>query len=342
MNTALIPGAIGNLLGWSPAVLRSIGNAKPWPEGSRLERPFKWKSTGQGGAFSGLQEFSVADVSTSIKLTYDIAAYEHPVVIPGLEKLLNDASDRQITNLLGYKTEEAKAEIFNGLASLFYGYGDSEFVSLRDYADDGGQTANIGGQSRSTYSALAGTDTASGGPISFTKIRSLKTAVSSGTLLEPTLALMNPTVWDLAESLFTPFLRSNYQAFGFPKITMASRAPVAGSELRGAVGFDALVWDGIPMVKDPKATAQAFYLANEDYFDFYGKQDADLKQVNLGSDKDLVTPYHAAPSKFHGFNWKELEMGQNQYVWIGRVFLFGQWASFDPARQGVLTGVTSA
>lgn len=343
INTALIPGAVDQVINYSPATLRLIGNAMEWPVGSRLERPVKVSSTNLGGAFTGLQEFSTSDVATSVKLTYDIGAYEHPVVVPGLEKLLNDGSEAQRTSLVTYKVEEAKAELASGIATLLVnGNSNANFVSLRDIADDGGQTASIGGQLRATYSSLQGTDTASGGTVSLTKIRTLISAISPGSIAGgyPTMALSDQTVWGLVESLLSPIIQAQYGASGYPQLTLKSRAPVKGAELMGAAGFNAIVYAGIPFVADEVATAQSLYMLNEDWLQWYGKFDPDLQKVDLGSDKGVQTVYHQAPSKFHGFNWQDLMRAINQYGEVGHLFLFGQLASWQPRRQGVLTGVT--
>jgi len=321
---------------------RLIGNAKKW-SGSQLDRAIKYKSTGLGGTFTGLTEFTTTDVATSIKLTYYLGAYEQPVVIPGLEKLINSISEQTATSLVGYKTEEAKIELADGVAQIFFGNNNTEFNSLRDFADDGGQTASIGTQSRTTYSVLQGTDTPSGGTISLTKIRTLMTATGSVSTLgsRPTLAPTTETIWDLVESLLTPTVQANYQANGYPMVTMNSRVPVRNAELMGIQGYVSLVYAGLPIVADERATAQAFYEINEDALDFYGAKDPDLQSVDLGSANDLDSVYHrATPSKFHGFNWQPLLRPINQYGEVGHVFLFGQLVSWEPRRQGVLTGVT--
>src|SRR3990167_8126514 len=340
-NTYLVPGAVDQVITNSPVTARTIGNARKW-NGVRLERAVKYKTTGLGGAFTGLTEFSTEDVATSIKLTYDLGAYEHPVVVPGLEKLLNNVSDTTATALVGYKIEEAKVELADGVAQILFGNNNTEFNSFRDYADDGGQTASIGGQSRTTYTALQGTDTASGGTISLSKIRTLMTAVGSVSTVgaRPTLAPTTETIWYLIEGLMTPTVQANYEANGYPQVTMSSRAPVRNTEFTGIQGYSSLIYAGLPIVADERCTSQAFYEINEDRIDWYGAKDPDLMAVDLGDSKDLETVYHKAPSKFHGFNWQPLMRPINQYSEVGHIYLFGQLVSWEPRRQGCLTGVT--
>jgi hypothetical protein len=341
VNSYLVPGAVDSAINHSPVTSRTIGNARKW-NGVQLERAVKYQATGLGGTFSGLEEFSTEDVATSIKLTYYLGAYEQPVVVPGIEKLLNSVSDTTATSLVGYKVEEAKIELADGVAQLFFGNSDAEINSFRDFADDGGQTASIGGQSRTTYSALQGTDTASGGTISLTKIRTLMTATGSVSTVgaRPTLAPTTETIWDLVESLMTPTVQANYEANGYPQVTMTSRAPVRNTEFTGIQGFASVVYAGLPIVGDERCTSQTFYEINEDKLDWYGAKDPDLMAVDLGDTKDLESVYHKAPSKFHGFNWQPLMRPINQYGEVGHIYLFGQLVSWEPRRQGCLTGVT--
>lgn len=341
VNSYLVPGAVDQVINHSPVTARVIGNASKW-SGVQMDRAIKYKSTGLGGTFTGLGNFSTADVASTIKLTYYLGAYEQPVVVPGLEKLLNSISKETATSLVGYKMEEAKIEMMDGVAGLIFGNSNAEFNSLRDFADDGTLVGTIGTQSRTTYSALNGTATASSGTISLSKFRTLHSAVGAVSTLgsRPTLGATTETIWDLMEQLFTPSVQANYDANGYPQVTMTSRAPVRGSELMGVQGYMSLVYAGVPVVADERATSQALYLLNEDRLDWFGAQDPDLQSVDLGAETDLTSVYHRMPSKFHGFNWQPLLRPVNQYGEVGHVFLFGQLISWEPRRQGVLTGIT--
>ena len=65
--------------------------------------------------------------------------------------------------------------------------------SLYDNILDGTSVATYGGQSRTTYTTLAATKTASGGSISLDKMETLHNAVTSGSVA-PTVGLCNETV----------------------------------------------------------------------------------------------------------------------------------------------------
>jgi hypothetical protein len=66
-------------------------------------------------------------------------------------------------------------------------------LGLTDICDDGTTVATYGGQSRTTYTTLAATKTASGGALSLDKMETLHNAVSSGSQL-PTIGVCNETV----------------------------------------------------------------------------------------------------------------------------------------------------
>ena len=174
-----------------------------------------------------------------------------------------------------------------------------------------------------------------------TKIATLVAAVSAGSAprLRPTVFVSNETVWDLYEELLTPTQQANYQANGMPSMTRNSKAPVRAGELGGAAGFVSLSFRGIPFIADEKSTAQTLWAVNENYIEWYGLRDPDLQAINLGS-ADLEGPYSEMPSAFTGFNWTGFIRPINQYGEVAHIYLLGNQVSFNPKRQGRLTGIT--
>src|SRR3990167_10700667 len=118
----------------------------------------------------------------------------------------------------------------------------------------------------------------------------------------PTVFDSNETIWDLYESLLTPTQRANYDANGLPVMTRQSKAPVRGAELKGAAGYIALTFRGIPWIADEKSTAQTLWASNENFIDWYGLSDPDLESISLGT-ADIEGVYSEAPSKNTGFQW---------------------------------------
>lgn len=340
----LVPRAVDQTLSSSAAIARFLGNARPW-KGSSMKRPIKYKSTGKGGSFSGMGNFDTAATDTTVRLDYDLRAYEQPIVVPGLEKLLNQGQ-AQVTDLVEFKVDEAQVELEDAVGTMIYGLGtgnsNADFLGLGAIVDDGTDVTTIGNLSRSTYSVLNATRTASGGSISLAKMATLVSNVSAGsaTRNRPTIMYANETVWDLIEQLVAPQLQAHYQVLDYPMVTMNSKAPVRGGELKGAAGFTSIVYKGIPIVADEKSTAQTLWAINENYCEWYGKFDPDMKKVDLGT-STLDSVYDPVPSPNHGFNFSGFLKPTNSYGEVAHLYLFGNLISWQPRRHGRLTGITS-
>lgn len=338
----LIPRAVDQTLSSSAAIARFIGNAKPW-KGESLKRPIKYKSTGKGGSFSGMGNFDTAATDTTVRLAYDLRAYEQPIVVPGMDRLLNQG-EAQVTDLVQFKIDEATIELEDAVGSMIYGdgtgNGNSDFLGLDAIVDDGTSVTTIGGLSRTTYPVLNAVRTASGGTVSLAKMATLVSGASAGsaTRNRPTIMFCNETVWDFIEQLVTPLLQANYQIMDLPMVTMNSKAPLRSGELKGAVGFTSIIYKGIPIVADEKSTAQTLWAINENYLEWYGKFDPALTKVNLGS-STIDSVYDGSPSSNHGFNYSGMLKPTNSYGDIGHLFLFGNLVSWQPRRHGRLTGI---
>lgn len=340
----ILPSVIDNVLGDNWISYRLISNAKKWV-GEKLQRPVKIVSSTLGGSFSGLDTHSTATVDTRRMLTYRLKGYEMPVVIPGMEKVVN-RSAAQVINLVRVELESSQEDACDEIGTMLYadGTGNSskDFEGWDNLIDDGTTLATFGELTRSSYTPnLDSTRTASGGTLTLTKLATLLSAVSAGSAAKqrPTVLVSDETVWDLYESLLTPNVRSNYEAHGMPTMTRTSKAPVRGTELKGAAGFTSLTYRGIPWIADEKSTSQTIWAVNERYIHWYGAKDADLKQISLGT-ANIDGVYNEIPSKNVGFQWTGFMRPINQYGEVAHIYLLGNQVCWHARRQGRLTGVT--
>lgn len=339
----IIPSAVDTLLGGNWITYRALFNGKKW-NGYRISRPIKVSKSTLGGSFSGLDTHSTATVDTRITMYYDPRGYEMPVAIPGIEKAVN-RTEAEVINLVTIEVESATQDALDDLGTMFYadGTGNSskDFLGLDALNDDGTSVDSIGGQSRTAYSTLAGTRTASGGTLDLDKLATLVSAISAGSAQKdrPTVLVSDETVWDLHESLLTPTVRANYDSFGLPLMTHTSKAPIRSAELKAAGGFMAITYRGIPHIADEKSTAQTLWANNENYMPWYGLTDPDLKPINLGT-STMETPYEEFPSKNIGFQWTGFMRPINQYGEVAHIYLLGNYCVWNPKRQGRLTGIT--
>ena len=65
-----------------------------------------------------------------------------------------------------------------------------------------------------------------------------------------------------------------------------------------------------------------------------------VSPVNLGKGGVVEGQAAVKPSRYHGFFYQAKQIMPNQAGIISRFYLFGQMTSFQPRRQGKLTGIT--
>ncbi len=280
-QNTILPKVIDTVLGDNWITYRVVSNAKKW-SGVTLDRPIKYTQSTLGGSFSGLDTHSTSTVSTRVLMSYDPRGYEMPIAIPGMEKAVN-RTEAEVINLVRVETESGQEDALDDIGTMLYadGTGNSskDFLGWDALVDDGTSVDSIGGLSRTTYTTLKGTRTASGGTLTLTKMSTLINAVSAGSAarMRPTCLVSDETVWALYESLLTPTQQATYSATGLPMMTRTSQAPIRAAELKGAGGFVALTYRGIPLIADEKSTSQTLWAVNENYIDWYGRKDADLQ-----------------------------------------------------------------
>lgn len=88
-------------------------------------------------------------------------------------------------------------------------------------------------------------------------------------------------------------------------------------------------------------------MLNENYLSWHGRTKIPMnfkefvKPVSLGKGKVIEGQAAMKPSNYHGFFYQAKQMMPNQAAIISRFYVFGQMVSFQPRRQGKLTGITS-
>jgi hypothetical protein len=156
-------------------------------------------------------------------------------------------------------------------------------------------------------------------------------------------------VWDLYEKLLAPNVRAEYSSVGYPALSLRGNSIMRSrAELKGAAGFTALSFRGVPVIADDAATSGVWYALNERYLEWRGrtivpsKYAGVLEKVSLGSSTmEGVGAYNKAPSDA-GWFFQKQQMMPNQAGMVGRFSVIGQMVGMQPRRQGKLTGITSA
>jgi hypothetical protein len=345
---ALLPKVVDNSLGGNILSFRIIGQAKQG-KGESIKKAIKYTNSGTGTSFAGLDTFSASQLDTKVRMSYDMRAYRQPIAISGMEAVANQVPETQVTDLVKEALEETQQELMDQLGTLVYGTGtgnnNKDFIGIGAIVDDATDVSTIGGLSRSTYSVLNATRTASGGTLTLNKLATLYSNVSSGTSMStPTIIISNEVVWDLYEQLLTPIVREQYSMMGYYKVGVTGGAVRGqGEGLVGTQGFAAVTYKGIPWVRDEKCTAQNIFMLNENWIDWYGwdaSKATSYKKISLGSET-IEGLYEESPmSQFSGFNWSGFNTPTNQFGSIADIILLGNMVSWQPRRNGRLTGVT--
>ena len=337
---------VDNILSTPTYWSRVMGKGKPFL-GKTMDVTVKISQDTQGEYFTGLETLNSAAVNTTVTLSYAQTAFTQPKVSVMLESFANTGAAATIP-LDAYKYEEAGAEALYKYGSTIYADGTANRPNgLGNIVLDSG---TIGGQSRSTYSTLAATVTASGGTLTLAKMATLYDTISSGNDT-PNVGVTTKTVWSLYEQLLTPNVRAAYNEVGFDKLPIrGDYATKNTADLRNAAGFNSLSYRGMPIIKDDFATSGYLYFLNEKYFDWCGRSIVPdeykdfLTKVNLGTLKASEgTGFDALslPSEYNGWFYQKPLILPNQAGTIARFYVIGQMVAKGFRRSGVLTAVTA-
>jgi len=340
---------VDNVLNSRTLMARLMGNGKPF-NGKTFDIPVKITDSGLGEYFAGLETLSSAASDTLIELSFAHTAFAQPVVSVMLESFANSGPEQSI-DLDVFKLEEAVGETIQSLGTAMYGTGASnQPLGLEAHVDNGTNTSTFGGQSRTTYSGLNSTVTASGGTLTLAKLATLESAISSAGIETeyPTLHVTTKTVWDLYERLLQPSVRAEYASVGYPALSLrGDGVSRSRADLKGASGFTALSFRGIPVIADEACTSGVWYMINERYLEWRGrnivpsKYAGVLEKVSLtGKTMEGVAAEIKAPSDA-GWFFQKMQVMPNQAGMIGRFYVIGQLVGSQPRRQGKLTGITT-
>ena len=338
---------VDNILTSSSYFARVMSMGKPM-SGKTYDYTVKITDSGLGEFFTGLESLSLSASDTTIALSYAHSAFAQPVVSIMLESFANDGPEGTI-DLDTYKLEEAQGEAVSRLGSAVFGTGSGDQpLGLGAIVDDGTDVATIGGQSRSTYSALNATRTASGGTLTLAKLATLYDTISASGLEteEPNINVTTKTIWSLYESLLAPTVRAEYASVGYNMLPVRGTQIVKTPDLMGHAGFTALTYRGRPVIKDDKCTTGNWFALNERYIEWRGRNSVPTKykgkieKVDLGASKTTEGVMAEMP-KAYGWFFQPYQMLPAQAGMVARLYVIGQMCTSQPRRSGRLTGITS-
>ena len=321
VNTKYLPFCVDTTLNSNVMFQRIVKAAKKW-SGRNLRIPVKYKKNTTGQEFSGFDTFSVSATDNRINLEFEPRWYQITVALPG-DELSVAKTDEAVLDLMKLQIQSDTEDMADDLGTIFYN-GGSNILGLAQLVDDGNTTPTIGGQSRSTYTTLASTVTASGGTVSLAKLDTLWNAVTSGTQ-KPTIIVTTEAIFSLIGQLFNPMQRINTTA-----------STVKGG-LKAEGGFTGIEYRGVPIIADEKCPSGTLFMLNENFIDFYALPYYSAKAVQYKS--QMKGNDYDAPVGL-GFSWTDWIIPSNSASVVGHIYFGGQFVCSNPKRQGKLTGIT--
>lgn len=324
---------------------RLMGKAKPFPSGKSFDVTMKVTESSRVQYVTALETIDLSAADTTVTASYRHTAAVQPNVSIMLESFAN-VGDAGTIDIDDFNYEDAAQELVQQIGSVAYsGLGSSaQPLGLEAIVDDGTNVGTIGGVSRTTYSVLNATVTASGGTLTLAKLDTLNDAVSGAGLAsqEPTINVTTKTVWSLYGQLIAPQLRNNYNI-----LPVRGDESMSRGDMQGKAGFTALDYRGRSVIKDDAATSGVWYALNENDFFWAGrstvpsKYKGKIEKVNLGTAS--ATEGRGAdsmPSEYNGFFYKSLEMMPDQLGMAGFFVVIGQMIPKSFRGSGKLTGIT--
>jgi len=341
---------VDGILNYPMMASRLMYRAKNFSGDGRGEQPtiikdIKISNRSQFQWFDGLDSLNSSAEDVVIQLQFNDASASMPLVEIMTESFEREGAGEDV-DYPAFEYEDALNETVEGLSTAVFGVGGSadEPLGLEAIVDDGTNLATYGGQTRATYDSLDATVTASGGTMTLAKLATLRSTISDSAPKEsPTLIVASDTIADLYEQFLTPTVSREYKT-----LSMGGTFPVATDSPSMGQGFGGVnTYSGIPIIRDKRATSGVLYMLNENYLNWHGRTRVPksfkefVSPVSLGKGKVIEGQAASRPSRYHGFFYQAKQMMPNQAGIISRFYLFGQMVSFQPRRQGKLTGITS-
>lgn len=331
----LMPMVVDTILNSNVFASRMLRAAKSYV-GERMKFPVKYIKNTTGGSFAGFDTFSTSATNNRVNLEFVPKFYHIDCALP-LDELSANATSEKVIDLAKLELASTAQDGADDIGTLFYsdgtGNGSKDFLGLEAIVDDGTNASTYGTLSRSTYTTLKSTVTASSGTLSLLKMSTLYNAITSGSQ-KPTVGLCSEAIFSYYEQLLQPQERVVKDV---SMMKSSGNMGKAGTGFVGGTGFTGLYYKGFPILADEKSTSGVLYFVNEDFLDFYALSMAMTNPVKFRSQID-GNDYSDVEGL--GFSWTDWIVPTNSASVVSHIYLGGELISANPKRHGKLTGIT--
>lgn len=326
----IVPRVVDTVLRANTFATKMLSKTKRFGAAT-MDFPIKYQIGTAIQSFLGFDALPTSFTDTRVLMKYNPKFVAANVALAGTDIISNNTAAK-VLDLTRVEMQSRAQDLADGLGTMLWadGTGNSskDALGLAAIVDDGTSVSTIGGLSRSTYTTLKGTVTSSA-TLSLSAMRTLYNAIADATVA-PTRIYTDYPSWALFEQLLQP------QEKIFKEVNIVPN-------YKGYEGFSGLMYAGMEIVPDRKATSGVMAFLNENYLDFYGL-DADLDAFE-GSKKVDVAGKLFAGNQYNevsnlGFYWTGFIKVNTQFAFNSFIILAGNLITDNPRRHGKLTGIT--
>jgi len=328
----IVPRVVDTVLRANTFATKMLSKTKKF-DAATQDFPIKFQVGTAIKSFIGFDQLPTSFTDTRVLLKYNPRFATVNAALAGTDLVANNTTQK-VLDLTKVEMISRAQDLADGIGSMLWGTGtgnnSKDFLGLGAIVDNGTNVATIGGLSRSTYPTLQSTVTAAtNGTLSLPVMRTMFNNIADATVI-PTRMYTDYPTWALFEQLLQPQEKIMKEINIVPNY-------------KGYEGFSGLVYAGLEMVPDRKATAGYLYFLNENFLDFYGL-DVELdafegaKKVDVAGKLFTGNSYNEVSSL--GFYWTGFIKVNNQFAFNSFIVLGGNLVTDNPRRHGVITGIT--
>ena len=325
----IIPRVVDTVLRSNTFATKMLSKTKRFGAAT-MDFPIKYQVGTAIQSFLGFDALPTSFTDTRVLLKYNPKFVAANVALAGTDLIANN-TNAKVLDLTKVEMQSRAQDLADGLGTMLWadgtGNGGKDVLGLAAIVDDGTSVATIGGLSRSTYSTLNSTKT-SATTLSLATMRTLYNNIADATIA-PTRAYSDYPTWALFEQLLQP------QEKIYKEVNIVPN-------YKGYEGFAGLMYAGMEIVPDRKATSGQMVFLNENFIDFYGL-DADLEAFE-GAKKVDVSGKLFAGNQYNevgnlGFYWTGFIKVNTQFAFNSFIILAGNLCTDNPRRHGKLTNI---
>ena len=326
----IVPRVVDTVLRSNTFATKMLSKTKKFGAATQ-DFPIKFQVGTAIQSFLGFDQLPTSFTDTRVLLKYNPRFVAANVALAGTDLIANNTAAK-VLDLTKVEMQSRAQDLADGLGTMLWsdgtGNSNKDFLGLGAIVDNGSSVATIGGLSRSTYTTLSSTVTAAA-TLSLATMRTLYNNIADATIA-PDRAYTDYPTWALYEQLLQP------QEKIFKEVNIVPN-------YKGYEGFAGLMYAGMELVPDRKATAGSLVMLNEKFLDFYGL-DADLeafegaKKVDVAGKLFTGNQYNEVSNL--GFYWTGFIKTNSQFAFNSFIVVAGNLCTDNPRRHGKLTGVT--